>query len=808
MLEQIFTGEEEGEESAAADGVHEKAHGYAAMLEASMWTAYNEPNTNTKAKGPAAAGKQYKDRLRTVLFSLKDKSNRSLHMRIANGEVPAHALATLSSDELANDTIRLAVEKAKRESLEQSILKKEEGPIRKITHKGEEEIEYEAGTILGNDQERDRRHLRSTEQDQANAESPTTPFTATFDKTHQEESTGSADAGQARHDSVSAKGASPSDSPNAAKRRATLSNVISPNLAQSAFSMGDIFGSPVEGQGDDQDRDSADVDASLYDPPSADTRSPVHEWSQENAANADDILDALDNPATQEHEEDATTSTTPQRSPPRATKQTISATPPPVVDRKLPSEVVWDGAFTMPEEATFSGSARQIAGRPLGTDSNLWARFFADAHATLEGRLPTKVACDYLLQCRQAPRIELIVLAFESSLQLSALASAGDDAPLTESSNQASFTKLLTYLQERQRYGVVPPSPLAKGQIIKDFYLGPLPKGAPLPEWLSSLEPPPAFEQMREQDLFLLVAVLNKGALDADLEAEKQKKKREAQQQAHASSQPTYSAPPATAAAAGGMALQDLLKAVGQGILPLSGPPTGPRSASTSNIHSRYGPPPPSAPPRPPASVAAAAAAAAAAPPMDALRQMPHGQLENLLHSNPAMVDQLLSSLQASGALAPPQAPTQMMRHGGTPPMQGYGATPLIHGSPFHSAATPPHFSGRAPSGQGFQLQPQHGFSPFSPHGQHQPGPPPAAPQHPFGHQQQHQMGYIPSPPQGPHPMHQQGYFPQQQQHQTHAPLPQLQQPAGRGAARGGRANRGGFRPPPTQDSGWGRRSG
>ncbi|PWN53475.1 hypothetical protein IE53DRAFT_377314 [Violaceomyces palustris] len=124
----------------------ERSEEYAARLESELFTLHGE--RNSKGGGSSgvilSAGKAYKDRFRTLLFNLKDQNNTSLHLRIASGSLKPQELARLSNEDLANEKIRLATEEAKREALFRSTLKKETAnPTRKMTHKGEVDIDRE-----------------------------------------------------------------------------------------------------------------------------------------------------------------------------------------------------------------------------------------------------------------------------------------------------------------------------------------------------------------------------------------------------------------------------------------------------------------------------------------------------------------------------------------------------------------------------------------------------------------------------------------------------------------------------------------
>ncbi|CAD6976787.1 unnamed protein product, partial [Tilletia controversa] len=118
---------------------------YAATLEHALFKLHCEPVPGKPHR--FQAGKAYKDRFRSLIFSFKDKTNQALRRRIVAGELPAPRLARMSNAELANDEMRLKTERARLESLASSILKKEEvgGVVRKMTHKGEVEVERADG---------------------------------------------------------------------------------------------------------------------------------------------------------------------------------------------------------------------------------------------------------------------------------------------------------------------------------------------------------------------------------------------------------------------------------------------------------------------------------------------------------------------------------------------------------------------------------------------------------------------------------------------------------------------------------------
>ena len=109
------------------------AETYATDLETELYLAHGDFGSGLRI---------YKERFRTMSFNLKDKRNTSLHDRVTSGSLAAKELAHLSNEALANDDIREKMERAKRAALEQTVIRQDDsGPARKITHKGEVDIE-------------------------------------------------------------------------------------------------------------------------------------------------------------------------------------------------------------------------------------------------------------------------------------------------------------------------------------------------------------------------------------------------------------------------------------------------------------------------------------------------------------------------------------------------------------------------------------------------------------------------------------------------------------------------------------------
>ncbi|KAL9936700.1 hypothetical protein V8E36_004768 [Tilletia maclaganii] len=797
-----------GEEAAVAPATAAKpvsagrpAVKYAVALENALFKHYPEPIPGKRDR--FQAGKAYKDRFRSLIFSLKDKTNTALRKRIVSGDLPAQLLARMSNAELANDAMRQLTERARVESLASSILKKEQGPLRKMTHKGEIEVERGGGDSGGSGGGGSSSSSSRTESKTATSKPSLVkkPAISPAQSSGMRSSSSSSSIGKAGEAAPTApkKTAPPAPLPTIARKvSSSTSKQAAPadtptsetggaNPADSPstrFNFGSLWmGSPTSDPGEGADgADPAGKDAATEE---GKTASPTFsaqggEIDLGDFGVSDDLIDnfldessdaaivaaaaaaeaaktiapvkkptpsapsgprARDRARAEGPSRDAPAGPRKGARPPaprsavrpggqsqpttgansiRPTPKAVRSTTPPklpnvprradapplsssaaatasshqpkggILKASKPSEEkhrstrVWQGAFTMPEEGTFSGSVRQIGGRPLGSDPRIWPLFFPEAHTTIEGRLPSRMAEDYLVASTMAHRTEVVAFVLERALCLPGLAMAGDDAPLTESANARSFEKVVRYFAGRERYGVLGSDPSARGRIIKDFYIAALPRDMPsLPAWLKGLVPgldkyEPTLQHPRSglgsqnEDVFVLAAVLFKGALDAELALSAPPPSIVSQPAiptpatVPSSYAPVSSTGPADPlagllGAGGASALQDLLKSVG-----VVGPATSQPSSSSVPISSSHSAPPSAAvqpPPTMPVSTASA------------LAQVPTEKLEPLLLANPKLVDQLLASLQEQGR-ADPVGGASLLPSSTTTSTSGHGANP------------------------------------------------------------------------------------------------------------------------------------
>jgi hypothetical protein len=89
--------------------------------------------------GSGEPNEPYKLQLRTILFNVK--KNSSLRDRLLVGSLAPHALATMSSQDMASEELQQRDAEIKREAEKQHIIVQEQGPRIRRTHKGEELVE-------------------------------------------------------------------------------------------------------------------------------------------------------------------------------------------------------------------------------------------------------------------------------------------------------------------------------------------------------------------------------------------------------------------------------------------------------------------------------------------------------------------------------------------------------------------------------------------------------------------------------------------------------------------------------------------
>lgn len=96
-------------------------------------------------KNQKDVGAKYREKYRALAFNLKDEKNPDLRRRVLSGELgPAH-IVELSTEEMLNPELQKLRETVRKESIRETVLKPDDMPRVKRTHKGEEMVEGDEG---------------------------------------------------------------------------------------------------------------------------------------------------------------------------------------------------------------------------------------------------------------------------------------------------------------------------------------------------------------------------------------------------------------------------------------------------------------------------------------------------------------------------------------------------------------------------------------------------------------------------------------------------------------------------------------
>lgn len=635
---------------------------YAVSFEESLFELNSEVVAKTTIR---IAGKSYRDRLRTILFNLKDKSNTSLRQKISSKELTADKLAAMGNDELANDEIRKEVEQKKKENLEQSILKKEAAPLRKLTHKGEIDIDYENANMSRMVAERENeKPVSDSRQGEAKALGDDYDLKGES-RLAMSPVLSNSKASQSLPVTTTASAKAP---------RRTSTSIQSPTMS---FDFANVWTGEQVREGDEEGNDVVSVEEE----PVVDGEQTLLEGDEKVEEHADNFIDDfLGMPEEKDNnvgQEDKLADVDPYEEPLKEVEE---------------KDFRWRGSISMPDEGICTGKVRQVAGRSLLDHE--WKALFPLDYSIIEGRLPSSSAAPYLEQSQLASRTELVVMTFETSWEPESLRQlpTGTVAPSTEDENSKSFEKLLSYFQKRDRYGVLPPHPSARKSLVKDFYISPLPKNVIIPKWLDmmrTIEFQGEASRVREKDTFLLVTVLFRQNLrPTENPAYSPSHNGSASLSTHTSPSGAFSPPAPNLSSilgsAGSNTLQDLLKAVGGNKSPVTPLTAGYQSPSTHASQDQT-------------------LQQQQHPSIETLREMPRPQLEEMMYKNPSLVDQLLKTLGASKA----PSPGPPIRPPGPPPPPPPGLQSIPSANPYqlpsypqssnyghqqaHSPSYPPH---------------------------------------------------------------------------------------------------------------------
>lgn len=481
-----------------AAAAHTRAEEFAHEVEAEVFEHFAEPDGQPKQK--------YLAKIRQLLFNLKN--SELLRNRVALGRIPPSKLANLSMDDLLTPEQRAMADSVRAKSLKDSVKQDVDAnqPRIRMTHKGQE--------VVGEDQSSARTF---------GADAPRSPDKPSFDG-----------------DLPSARSASREDSQGQSPPAPTRDQALSPNTvgpharsptgeeapvrnSHSPSPPSDRDGSPATSaqtspRVEEKPKPKVQFDfdsvwGSLQSPPMGSSsqldtigasgpESPI-DVTQARTEAGDDDYDPFDFGKA----DDVPTSTTPPMSP----SPTAPPSLPPAFREPAPDPCVaiqgfsqvWSGDISMPEEGGFPARAVQVGGRPLGDAPLVW-QSLVPSRMAIEGRLPTKNATDYLVQCSFAPTREIVVLAL--------LPNAANGVTLEQAQEKQQY--FIDMFVRRDRNGVVPPAPHRR-QLVKDCYIVPLKASEEnLPEYVELLDEHALGDKgERKSDLLLAVFVLQKGLI-------------------------------------------------------------------------------------------------------------------------------------------------------------------------------------------------------------------------------------------------------------------------------------------------------
>ncbi|RUS28759.1 hypothetical protein BC938DRAFT_481476 [Jimgerdemannia flammicorona] len=463
-------------------------------IELAMFEQLADPNPS----GAPKCGERYKGKFRSLLFNLKDKANEGLRLRVVTGELPPEELVRMSAEDMANPALKSMSEVLRKRSIKDSVLKTQ--PVVafiKKTHKGEVymsteptmayEREEKENDRLPGLMEIDVEKVRLAEKENINSGpvviSPTTPTTRT----------------DTLEEILARMGNGSGDEPTRKGKRASVDF-------------------PKEWQSEKKTRMSPkfDLDDDMFD-----LRSDSDEDMEDLRLRAKRKRDlSMQEDSTIIDKSSRSPNYTPYTPSPPNSSHTPNYSPPP--SPSFPTGPIWRGKLQMAQVAQFEAVALQIGGRlNNGNDvSVMWEGVLSASTIAVEGRIPVDRVTDYLTQTQFSSTKELTLIEFRPVIEDSVVTGVNEaevDGGFTEEGsdkireakmddNSARFDTLLEYFSSRSRFGVVGVKHMP---IVKDMYIVPLRKDAPLPDCLVTMEHQ-LVEGNRDRNMMLGIVVVNK----------------------------------------------------------------------------------------------------------------------------------------------------------------------------------------------------------------------------------------------------------------------------------------------------------
>ncbi|KAI9089454.1 hypothetical protein DFS34DRAFT_639274 [Phlyctochytrium arcticum] len=449
---------------------------YVAQLEEALFEAYATP-VRGDASGTLECGQAYKAKFRSLQFNLKDAKNMRLKRRVLCGDVSPQELVRLPPEDLGNDDVKAAAEEVRRRSLRDAVrVNNDAGSYLKKTHKGEIEvvrparIEVNAATVHMEQQHQiaknvgiatQRRedvvqsahpseHASIPENNDADDKSPTIDGPAKRPITEDEEMP---ESKRLKEEDET----SPSELTGALQPNGSETNVDG-----NSHAVGDEMTSRLQ--------------------PESDSEQPREELVLDGDAAGDNYEYEADN-----MDVDASTAVNEE---PEAI----------AVDLDLS---VWKGRVHMPQVGKFSGSCKQVCGRPIG-DMKAWEDILPPT-ISIDGRVAAKHVEKYIQEQRKGAGKQVVAIEFYAGEDT---IPEGMDAALARDEkieDETGFAALIEYFRSRQRLAVVGHHYVS----IRDMYILPLTKDEPLPAFLTDLEDCRIPDAPRQRDTLIGLIILS-----------------------------------------------------------------------------------------------------------------------------------------------------------------------------------------------------------------------------------------------------------------------------------------------------------
>ncbi|KAJ3069863.1 Transcription factor bye1 [Podochytrium sp. JEL0797] len=388
-------------------------------------------------------GDKYKSKFRSLQFNLKDKKNSTLRTRLLRGQLPPHSLVRLEANDLANDEIKAKSHEIRILSLHNAIKPKDVEGVLKKTHKGEEEVKpkREGGAVAA---------MEGVVSDSESVRESTPPPVAFMP------------ASIARLVAQAEADAKASAKIVAPPRIESLDDLLAKMEGKSPT--GTKRGGEEDVAVKVEKKGRLDVDA-------GDAMESVVTGSWENLGVSDSWA-SFDAGASGADADDSWM---------REGMEESSFSPSAQSPRESPAPedapAVWTGTVRMPQVAKFSGSCRQIAGRSVGSSSQLWEALLPPT-VMVEGRIDMGRTHQYVAQQKLSTSKEIIAVEFVAEETPDT-----DMNGVTVPSAEGGFAELLEYFLSKQRYAVVG----GRYVMVRDMYLVPVRAGETVPQTITVL---------------------------------------------------------------------------------------------------------------------------------------------------------------------------------------------------------------------------------------------------------------------------------------------------------------------------------